>query len=114
MNKSVTFYKDLGLVVSFGGPKANFTTLELPDDVLSFYVNLIYRPNYFSERSSSWGRCIIYVTDVDEMYHLIVQRGLIPEFSPRDASWRERYFHILDPSGHELSFAKKLLIKEEI
>ena len=29
---------------------------------------------------------------------------------PRDAEWGERYFHILDPDGHELSFARPLAI----
>ena len=27
---------------------------------------------------------------------------------PRNASWGERYFHLQDPDGHELSFAKPL------
>jgi hypothetical protein len=27
---------------------------------------------------------------------------------PRDATWNERYFHFLDPDGHELSFATPL------
>jgi catechol-2,3-dioxygenase len=27
---------------------------------------------------------------------------------PRNASWGERYFHMLDPDGHELSFARPL------
>jgi len=27
---------------------------------------------------------------------------------PADAPWGERYFHILDPDGHELSFARRL------
>ncbi|WP_420715440.1 VOC family protein [Cupriavidus sp. D39] len=35
-------------------------------------------------------------------------RGLRPEAAPRDAEWGERYFHISDPDGHELSFAKLL------
>jgi uncharacterized glyoxalase superfamily protein PhnB len=26
--------------------------------------------------------------------------------SPQDASWGERYFHMADPDGHELSFAR--------
>ena len=32
---------------------------------------------------------------------------LQPE-EPRDGSWRERYFHMYDPDGHELSFARPL------
>ena len=28
---------------------------------------------------------------------------------PRDAEWGERFFHLTDPDGHELSFARPLL-----
>ena len=28
--------------------------------------------------------------------------------APRDAEWSERYFHLTDPDGHELSFARPL------
>jgi hypothetical protein len=31
---------------------------------------------------------------------------LNPSTQPRDAEWHERYFHISDPDGHEISFAK--------
>jgi catechol 2,3-dioxygenase-like lactoylglutathione lyase family enzyme len=34
--------------------------------------------------------------------------GYTAETSPVDAPWGERYFHIRDPSGHELSFAHPL------
>ena len=32
-----------------------------------------------------------------------------PQFAPCDAEWGERYFHIADPDGHDLSFAKPLV-----
>jgi hypothetical protein len=28
-----------------------------------------------------------------------------PDTAPRDAKWGERFFHLTDPDGHELSFA---------
>ena len=31
-----------------------------------------------------------------------------PAPAPTDAPWGERYFHLRDPDGHELSFAKLL------
>ena len=34
-------------------------------------------------------------------------KGFNPE-NPRDASWGERYFHMADPDGHELSFARPI------
>jgi hypothetical protein len=49
-----------------------------------------------------------YDIDVDAFYAQAVSTGLRPEFSPRDGSWGERYFHILDPDGHELSFARRI------
>jgi len=37
----------------------------------------------------------------------VQEKGFHPE-SPQDASWGERYFHMPDPDGHELSFAHPL------
>ena len=51
-----------------------------------------------------WGRMIFYVADVDAFWEYLRGKGFDPE-SPRDASWGERYFHMPDPDGHELSFA---------
>jgi uncharacterized glyoxalase superfamily protein PhnB len=45
---------------------------------------------------------------VDALYARAVARGLSPQFAPRDATWGERYFHLTDPDGHELSFARPL------
>ncbi len=47
------------------------------------------------------------VSDVDAHYQALAASGLSPE-EPRDASWGERFFHIRDPDGHELSFAELL------
>jgi len=48
------------------------------------------------------------VDDVDALYHRLTGAGLSPDSPPQDASWGERYFHITDPDGHELSFARRL------
>ena len=55
-----------------------------------------------------WGRVIFHVPDVDAVYDLAMAHGFAVEAEPRDAPWGERYFHVLDPSGHQLSFAKPL------
>ena len=34
--------------------------------------------------------------------------GFAPEAPPRDAAWGERYFHLSDPDGHALSFARPI------
>ena len=57
---------------------------------------------------SWWGRVIIHVSDVDALYEQAIRAGLTPQFAPRDATWGERYFHIKDRDGHELSFARPL------
>jgi uncharacterized glyoxalase superfamily protein PhnB len=35
----------------------------------------------------------------------VIAAGYRPDTSPRDAAWGERFFHLTDPDGHELSFA---------
>jgi uncharacterized glyoxalase superfamily protein PhnB len=44
---------------------------------------------------------------VDAFWIHLKEKGFDPEI-PQDASWGERYFHMLDPDGHELSFAQPL------
>jgi uncharacterized glyoxalase superfamily protein PhnB len=62
-----------------------------------------------AERAWSWwGRVIFYVDDVDAQHARACAAGLSPLFAPRDAPWGERYFHIVDTDGHELSFARPL------
>jgi uncharacterized glyoxalase superfamily protein PhnB len=51
---------------------------------------------------------IFYVSDVDALYAKARALGLKPDTMPRDAEWGERFFHITDPDGHELSFARPL------
>jgi uncharacterized glyoxalase superfamily protein PhnB len=45
---------------------------------------------------------------VDALYAHVLALGLEPQAPPRDAEWGERYFHLTDPDGHELSFARPL------
>jgi len=56
---------------------------------------------------TQWGRLIFYVPDVDQFWRYLQDKGFDPE-SPRDASWGERYFHMHDPDGDDLSFARPL------
>ena len=61
-----------------------------------------------AERAWSWwGRVIFYVDEAVDVQHArACAAGLSPHFAPRDAPWGERYFHIADPDGHELGFAR--------
>jgi catechol 2,3-dioxygenase-like lactoylglutathione lyase family enzyme len=102
MPRSVRFYSGiLGLEIIYGGPDASFTSLRTPgagDAILNLEQGTF---------SDLWGRIIFHVKDVDELWVNLVAKGLNPA-TPRDASWGERYFHLFDPDGHELSFAKPL------
>lgn len=102
MRRSVLFYEKLGFRRRYGGAEAEFTSF----DAGSGFVNLMLRRS--GPVSGDWGRVILYVSDVDAMYQLALEEGLSPEAPPRDAEWQERYFHLADPDGHELSFARPL------
>lgn len=68
------------------------------------FVNLVASPAYEQRR---WGRIIFRVDHVDAYYRKLEAQALAVE-PPRDAPWGERFFHVLDPDGHELSFAELL------
>jgi catechol 2,3-dioxygenase-like lactoylglutathione lyase family enzyme len=102
MSRAVQFYDALGFEKRYGGETSDFTSFHVGEG----YLNLALRPE--PGDVSGWGRSIFYVSDVDAMYARVVDAGFVPEFDPRDAPWGERYFHVQDPDGHELSFARPL------
>ena len=102
MTASVAFYRALGFVLAFGGEDAPFSTLRCGTS----FLNLVSKPN--QAVPEWWGRVIFHVSDVDAIYALALKKGFAVEAPPRDAEWGERYFHVTDPAGHELSFAKPL------
>ncbi len=79
MPRAVRFYRALGFEVLHGDEESSFTSV------------------------------IFYVADVDALYGRALAAGYQPTTVPRDAEWGERYFHLIDPDGHELSFARPLL-----
>jgi catechol 2,3-dioxygenase-like lactoylglutathione lyase family enzyme len=99
MRNAVRFYEDvLGMEVVFGGEDVSFSSLRTEGAEFPIF-------NLEQGRSvTDWGRMIFYVADVDEFWEYLRGKGFNPE-KPRNASWGERYFHMPDPDGHELSFA---------
>lgn len=99
---SVHFYhKLLGLKILYGGENAyfsSFRTLGEKDVILNLEQGHV---------TGDWGRIVFYVKDVDKLWAYLKERELNPE-RPRDAEWGERYFHLRDPDGHELSFAQPI------
>jgi catechol 2,3-dioxygenase-like lactoylglutathione lyase family enzyme len=102
MRRAVAFYRLVGLPLLYGGEEASFSSFRAGDN----YLNLIAQPG--AREWAWWGRLIFYDTDVDGLHARLVAAGHRPEASPRDAEWGERFFHVADPDGHELSFAWKL------
>ena len=85
MARAVRFYRSLGFDILNGGEAAAFASFRAG----AGYLNLIAQPE--DKRWTWWGRVIFYVADVDALY-----------------ARAERYFHLTDPDGHELSFARPL------
>jgi catechol 2,3-dioxygenase-like lactoylglutathione lyase family enzyme len=102
MRASVQFYRDvLGMEILYGGEGSGFSSLR-PGDADSAILNLEH-----GETITRWGRLIFHVADVDALWKHLTDLGFEAE-RPRNAVWGERYFHMLDPDGHELSFARPL------
>lgn len=103
MATAVAFYRALGFRELYGGADASFTSFAVGADHLNLQLDPAHAP-----LPAIWGRVIFYVWDVDELYERATAAGLRPETEPADAPWGERYFHLRDPDGHELSFARPL------
>ncbi len=102
MARAVRFYKALGFSMAYGGETGAFTSFRVGNGSLNL-ARADDRPP-----STDTVRVIFYVDDVDAMYAQVMAQGLAVETPPRDAVWGERYFHMTDPDGHALSFARPL------
>ncbi|MEZ5378003.1 MAG: VOC family protein [Acidimicrobiales bacterium] len=109
MAAAIEFYELIGCTTVYGGPDTDFATMAIDDFVPGSATNFI---NLTVERAelgppSFWGRYIIFVDDPDAHYDRLVAAGRTPMMAPSNAMWGERYFHILDPDGHEVSLARR-------
>jgi catechol 2,3-dioxygenase-like lactoylglutathione lyase family enzyme len=102
MATSVSFYGALGFELTYGGVEAAFSSLRFGQCFVNLALREIETPVPW------WGRVIFHVPNVDAVYHKAMASGFDVEAPPRDASWGERFFHVTDPAGHQLSFAKPL------
>ena len=105
--KSETFYHQKKVAIAknplWFAEDAPFTSLRAGTG----YLNLISQPK--DKKWTWWGRVIFYVNDVDVIFEKVIAQGIKTDTTPRDAEWGERYFHVTDPDGHEISFAKPLM-----
>jgi catechol 2,3-dioxygenase-like lactoylglutathione lyase family enzyme len=124
MEKSCNFYSRIpGFRLVYGGsPNDSFTTYEVGSgeskSILKTYLNLelarsICTDYNIDDRSKPFGRIIFHTEDVDKLYSYLknnqdLSNAILFEGEPRDARWGERFFHIREPDGYQLSFAKPL------
>ena len=100
MAASHAFYDALGFEIAHGGPDAAFTSYRVGPTFLNLQT--------VDAVETTWGRFIVHVDDVDAVHRRALAAGLSPTMAPADAAWGERYFHIDDPDGHEVSFARPI------
>jgi len=128
MKKSCIFYSRLpGFYVTHGGKETDrFTTFEIGGGS-EMYLNLELAGDDDSSSGNNlngvkkgkkcerddFGRIIFYTEDVDGLYSFmkndrVISKVITFENDPSDAPWGERFFHIIEPNGYELSFAQPL------
>lgn len=103
MARSCAFYADLGFEPNYGGPDHSFTSWCAGSSFVNVQLDRDWQPP-----DRVWGRVILFVDDVDAVHRRACAAGRTPSTEPADAPWGERYFHISDPDGHELSFARPI------
>ena len=109
MIRSVEFYSKIpNFKIVYGGSEAQFTSF-LIDDTVKSYLNLKLNETH----STDFGRIIFYTDDVDDLFTYMQDDKTVSELGkfeskPQDATWGERFFHMLDPDGYKMSFATPL------
>jgi catechol 2,3-dioxygenase-like lactoylglutathione lyase family enzyme len=122
MKRSCNFYSKIpGFKLIYGGyPSDLFTTYEIGNSAV--YLNLelfkMIANGQKGDRKNAV-KIILHTENVDELYFYFkkdktISQLILFENEPTDASWGERYFHIRDPDGHLLSFAKTIKNQEQL
>ena len=127
MGRSCRFYSQIpGFKLVYGGSSDDtFTTFEIEEEHTSkMCLNLELgitnnnNSNHHQRKRKDFGRIIFYAEDVDRLYSYFrgnknISNLISFENEPTDAAWGERYFHIREPDGYQLSFAKPIANNKE-
>ena len=127
MERSCNFYSCIpGFRLVYGGSHTDsFTTYEIGSgesrNNSKMYLNLkltsptipIILITMVVTEEIHFGRIIFHTEDVDKLYSYLrnkedISNTILFEDEPKDAPWGERYFHLREPDGYQLSFAKPL------
>jgi catechol 2,3-dioxygenase-like lactoylglutathione lyase family enzyme len=129
MEKSCSLYSKIpGFRLTYGGePSDSFTTFEIGKGSKRTYLNLerteddegssddsYKKPNLGKTKGGEdFGRIIFHTENVDKLYSYMkndeyISKYIVFENEPTNAPWGERFFHIREPNGYQLSFAQPL------
>jgi catechol 2,3-dioxygenase-like lactoylglutathione lyase family enzyme len=131
MEKSCSLYSKIpGFRLTYGGnPSDHFTTFEIgKGSMTTMYLNLelieeeeendgsdFYKKSNVEKVkvNEDFGRVIFHTENVDGLYsHMrqdeYISKSIVFENAPTNAPWGERFFHIREPNGYQLSFAQPL------
>jgi hypothetical protein len=130
MKKSCSVYSKIpGFRLTFGGkPSDSFTTFKIGSGRSNAsYLNLELmdydgttndsnnkKPDLVKMKGNKdFGRIIFHVENVDKLYSHMkhnehISKSIIFENEPTNAPWGEKFFHIREPDGYQLSFAQPL------
>jgi catechol 2,3-dioxygenase-like lactoylglutathione lyase family enzyme len=131
MEKSCLLYSKIpGFRLTYGGkPSDSFSKFEIGEGSKTAltYLNLEWaqedecifdisrKPKLGKGRGSEdFGRVIFHTENVDRLYSYMkhdecITKSIVFENEPTDAPWGERFFHIREPNGYQLSFAQPYL-----
>ncbi len=116
MERSCSFYSQIpGFRLVYGGSsKDTFSTFEMGAEISKMCLNLELNAITNEYCRIDFGRIIFHTEDVDKLYTYMKNNHDISnivsfENEPADAPWGERYFHIREPDGYQLSFATPII-----
>jgi catechol 2,3-dioxygenase-like lactoylglutathione lyase family enzyme len=124
MKRSCNFYSHIpGFKIVYGGSATDsFTTYKIgsrdsknnPRTYLNLELSSLINTdcNGNNERKHL-GRIIFHTEDVDKLYFYLknnqdISNSILFGNEPKDAPWGERYFHITEPDGYQITFAMPL------
>ena len=122
MERSCSFYSQIpGFELEYGGaPTDVFSSFRVGETSRNMHLNLELSrgddaPNQVYLKKQDFGRIIFYTDDVDALYSYLAENNTLTrlvslENQPRDAPWGERFFHVRDPDGYQLSFAMPIKV----
>ncbi len=112
LDRTAKFYEDLGFIVTDKTP--DYLSIRLNWFWVEFVrqdkaEETVFQPVLAVESGDNGkGQFVhISVTNVDEFYKHVLEKGMKPSSKPKDFRWGRREFILPDPDGYKLVFFNK-------